>query len=85
MQPGVYYTVGERGPETFVPSAAGSIQPYKPSGSDGGSITVNVDMQRAEGARDPAAALEFGRRVKAAVQQVIENEKRPGGSLYAGA
>jgi len=75
------YVVGENGPERFVPSVAGTIQPNGSSG--GGTINVNVDMGRQQGAQNPSAALEFGRRVRAAVVEVIANEKRPGGTLYA--
>jgi hypothetical protein len=78
---GQSYLVGEQGPERFVPSVAGTIQPM--SASNSGGVTVNVDMNQTQGARDPSAALEFGRRVKAAVVDVIAQEKRPGGTLYA--
>jgi lambda family phage tail tape measure protein len=77
--PGRSYIVGERGPETFVPRAAGTIVP---NGAAQSSVTVNVDMGTTAGASDPAAALAFGRKIKAAVVDVIHNEKRPGGSLY---
>lgn len=79
------YRVGEFGPETYVPTANGRIEPYVAAGGGGGggTVVVNLDMKKAEGARDPSAALEFGRRVKAAVVDVIQNEKRPGGTLYA--
>ena len=75
------YVVGEAGPELFVPHAAGTIVPNSASGG-GGNITVNVDMNQQQGAADPSAALAFGRKVKAAVADVIAQEKRPGGSLY---
>jgi len=78
---GQRYRVGEYGPETFVPQAVGKIEPASANGG-GSNVTVNVDMKKAEGARDPSSALEFGRRVKAAVMGVIEDEKRPGGTLY---
>jgi hypothetical protein len=81
--PGKYYTVGEAGPELFVPQAAGTIVPATGSrGGGGDTVVVNLDMKKAEGAQNPSAALEFGRRVKMAVQEVIEQEKRPGGTLY---
>jgi phage-related minor tail protein len=79
--PGVAYTVGESGPERFVPHAAGTIVPAN-SNSSTSNITVNVDMNQQQGAADPSAALAFGRKVKAAVADVIAQEKRPGGSLY---
>ena len=81
VYPGNSYTVGENGPERFVPNVAGTIQPM--SASNTGGVTVNLDMRQAQGAADPGAAVEFGRRVKAAVVDVIAQEKRPGGTLYA--
>jgi hypothetical protein len=80
VQPGVTYDVGEHGPERFTPAGVGTITPYSSGDS---AVVVNLDMRKAEGARDPAAALEFGRKVKVAVMDIIANEKRPGGTLYA--
>lgn len=82
VSPGQPYVVGEKGPEYFVPSAAGTIVPMSQSGS--GGVTVNVDMSGggSSGGGDPHQTLEFGRRVKAAVVGVIQNEQRPGGTLY---
>ena len=73
------YMVGETGPELFVPRAAGTIVP---AGQTGGGVTVNIDMNQTQGAASPSAALDFGRKVRAAVVSVIANEKRPGGSLH---
>jgi lambda family phage tail tape measure protein len=81
VQPGYYYTVGERGPERFVPQVAGRIEPAA-STQGGGNVTINLDMGQTVGADNPAMALAFGRKVKAAVVDVINNEKRPGGALY---
>ena len=38
--PGVAYTVGERGKETFVPNSAGNIVP---NGGGGGDVVINLD------------------------------------------
>jgi phage-related minor tail protein len=83
VSPGYGYTVGERGPERFMPSVPGNIVPAN-SNTSGGDVTVNIDMGKGstQGAADPTQAMEFGRRVKAAVVDVISNEKRPGGTLY---
>jgi hypothetical protein len=78
---GQSYMVGEYGPERFVPSVAGRIDPH--GSGDAGGVTVNVDMGQTQGAANPSQALEFGRRVRAAVVEVISQEKRPGGTLYA--
>jgi hypothetical protein len=81
VHPGFSYDVGERGPERFVPAVAGRIEPA--ANGMGGGVTVNLDMGQTQGAANPAAALEFGRRIRAAVVDVIAQEKRPGGTLYA--
>jgi hypothetical protein len=62
-----------------VPNAAGNIVPMGAANS--GGITVNVDMGQTQGAANPTQALDFGRKVRAAVVAVIQNEKRPGGTL----
>jgi hypothetical protein len=77
---GTPYVVGEKGPELFVPAGAGAIQPM---GTGGGGVTVNLDMSQTQGASDPSSALAFGRKIKAAVVDVIQNEQRPGGTLYS--
>jgi phage-related minor tail protein len=77
------YVVGEAGPELFVPKAAGNIVPLAQSGATGGGITINVEMGQTQGTTNPTQALAFGRKVKAAVADVIRNERRPGGMLYA--
>jgi hypothetical protein len=77
------YVVGESGPELFVPSAAGSIVPGGVGGvTHNGDVVVNVGLGTTQGATDPATAMAFGRRMQAAIKDVIQNEKRPGGSLY---
>lgn len=81
--PGRSYVVGERGPETFVPAIPGRITPN--AANNNSAVIVNVDMGSTQGAADPSSALQFGRKVKAAVIDVIANEKRPGGTLYLGA
>jgi len=42
--PGMAYTVGERGPETFVPSVAGRIEPRVSGIPGGGSMTSRADL-----------------------------------------
>ncbi len=75
--------VGERGPELFVPSTAGTIIPNNQLG--GGStnnIVVNVNM---EGGVDTQGDQEDGRQlgtlIAAAVQGEIVKQQRPGGLL----
>jgi hypothetical protein len=76
------YIVGERGPEWFVPSTAGTVLPNG-SGMSMGDVNVTVNMSNGGNSTSSASdAMEFGRRIKAAVVDVIHNEQRPGGSLY---
>ena len=71
--------VGEKGPELFVPSRAGTIIPNHQLG--GSNITVNVDASGSsvEGNGDQAAQL--GKVIGVAVQQELVKQKRPGGLL----
>jgi hypothetical protein len=86
VYPGTSYLVGESGPERFVPTVAGQIVPNAAlnSGSSGGGVMVNVNMS---GTAPPSAqdTANFARRLKQAVQDTIQNEQRPGGTLYRGA
>jgi hypothetical protein len=78
------YVVGERGPELFVPDAAGRIVPNGQMGGSStsvGDVTVNVSTSGG-GSMSTPDGVEFGRKVKQAVIGVIANEQRPGGSLY---
>ena len=77
------YIVGERGPELFVPDAAGRIVPNGQGGGGSvGDVTVNVAMGSGGTTTSTQDGVEFGRRIKQAVVGVIANEQRPGGSLY---
>jgi hypothetical protein len=81
VDPGQIYRVGEYGPETFIPKVAGTIAP---AGANAGGVTVNLDMSGGgQQGTTPAQALALGRKVKAAVADVIQTEKLPGGSLYS--
>jgi hypothetical protein len=82
VYPGNVYTVGESGPERFVPKVAGSIQPM---GGRMGDVAVNVDMSGGQQRTDPKQAAAMARKLRTAVVDVITNEKRPGGLLHGGA
>lgn len=43
VTPGTVYTVGERGPETFIPDQRGSILPTSKTGSAGDTINININ------------------------------------------
>ena len=69
VSPGRPYWVGERGPELFVPSSAGQVQPSAPMGGR----TVNVAISINAGGGDAAKALQqSSRQVARAVKAAIE-------------
>ena len=74
--------VGEKGPELFVPSVAGTVIPNNKLGG-GGAVTVNVNVDatgsNVEG--DEEEGRELGRLIAAAVQSEIVQQKRAGGLL----
>ena len=73
--------VGERGPELFVPSTAGTIVPNSQIGSSSTNIVVNVDATNTDVTGDGGQSEELGRMLAAAVQSELVNQQRPGGLL----
>lgn len=71
--------VGERGPELFVPSRAGTIIPNHQLG--GANVTVNVDASGSNVEGDAEQASQLGKAIGIAVQQELVKQKRPGGLL----
>ena len=74
--------VGEKGPELFVPSSAGTIIP---NNSLGGGITnnivVNVDASGSNVEGNERQSRELGLVLSTAIQAQLIQEKRPGGLL----
>lgn len=71
--------VGERGPEIFVPSRAGTIIPNHAMG--GANVTVNVDASGSSVQGNGPNASQLGKAIGAAVQAELIKQKRPGGLL----
>jgi hypothetical protein len=72
--------VGERGPELFVPSRAGTIIPNNQLGGDM-NVVVNVDASGTEVQGNQGNADQLGRLIGQAVQAELIKQKRPGGLL----
>ena len=72
--------VGERGPELFVPSRAGTIIPNHELGGST-SVVVNVDASGTEVQGSQGNADQLGRLIGQAVQAELIKQKRPGGLL----
>ena len=75
--------VGERGPELFIPSRAGTIIPNNKLGGESvtNNIVVNVDASGTAVQGNDAEANQFGEQLAAAIQAEIINQKRSGGLL----
>ena len=74
--------VGERGPELFVPSSAGTIIPnHSLSSGITNNIVVNVDASGSSIEGDERQSRELGLVLSTAIQAQLIQEKRPGGLL----
>lgn len=81
------YLVGERGPEIFRPTGAGSITPNSSIGG-AGSITINMELNVADSGTSTDSsgdssqqARALGEMITSKVKEVISNERRQGGML----
>ena len=74
--------VGEKGPELFVPSTAGTIIPNnKMSGSVINNISVSVDASGSSVKGNEQEGRELGNVLSAAIQSELIKQRRPGGLL----
>lgn len=70
VSPGRGYLVGERGPELFVPTASGRVEPSV--GQVGGPVTVNVRVVAPAGTGEPEALVRSARQVGRAIRRSLE-------------
>ncbi len=74
--------VGERGPELFVPTVAGTVIPNEKMGGMTNNIVVNVDVDGGASVdADENNSKQFGLALASAIQAEIINQKRAGGLL----
>tara|TARA_A100001515_G_scaffold8230_1_gene6880 strand:- start:4284 stop:6368 length:2085 start_codon:yes stop_codon:yes gene_type:complete len=74
--------VGEKGPEIFVPSSAGTIIPNnKIGGGVTNNIVVNVDASGSNVEGDEDEGRQLGVALSAAIESELIKQKRPGGLL----
>ena len=74
--------VGEKGPEIFVPSTAGTIIPNdRIGGGITNNIVVNVDASGSNVEGNEQQSRELGLVLSTAIQTQLIQEKRPGGLL----
>lgn len=65
------YIVGERGPELFVPTASGRIEPNHGVGGTRNDVRVSINLAQPRGASVPAALQRSSRQVASAVRRVL--------------
>ena len=74
--------MGEKGPELFVPSTAGTIIPNdRIGGGVTNNVVVNVDASGSNVEGNEQQSRELGLAISAAIQAQLVKEKRPGGLL----
>lgn len=69
VSPGRGYLVGERGPELFVPTSAGRIEPG--AGGGGREVRVAISLAAPRGASAPRALERSSRQVASAVRRAL--------------
>jgi phage-related minor tail protein len=85
---GTTYLVGEKGPELFVPGASGTIMPnhaLSSGGASGGGLTINAPISinsSGDAEADKRNAGDLNKKITAAIQSVLVNERRQGGVLW---
>lgn len=70
VAPGRPYLVGERGPELFVPTASGRVEPGRAGGGGGRDVRISISVNAAQGS-EPQALARSSRQVARAVRDAL--------------
>jgi hypothetical protein len=70
VSPGRGYLVGERGPELFVPTSAGRVEPSLPN-APAREVRVSINLAPQRGADAPVALQRSSRQVASAVRRAL--------------
>lgn len=70
VSPGRAFVVGERGPEVFVPTAAGRIEPGR--GAQGRDVRVAIQLAVPRGQAAPTAMQRSARQIASAVRRTLQ-------------
>lgn len=65
------YLVGERGPELFVPTSAGRVEPNREAALRARDVRVNIALPTARGAESPVALRRSARQIASAVRRAV--------------
>lgn len=71
VTPGAAYLVGERGPEVFVPTSAGRVEPTAHGG--GREVRVSIQVAAPKGAEAPTALRRSARQVASSVRRALRD------------
>jgi hypothetical protein len=71
VAPGRGYLVGERGPELFVPTAAGRVESAPPASAAPRDVRVAIQLAQPKGASAPAALQRSARQVASSVRRAL--------------
>ena len=69
VSPGSAYLVGERGPEVFVPTSAGRVEPAAPGGNR--HVRVSIQISQPKGADAPTALRRSSRQIASSVRRAL--------------
>jgi hypothetical protein len=71
VSPGRGYLVGERGPELFVPTSSGRVEPNHALGRSGRDVRVSINVTAPPGSSAPQALQRSSRQVASAVRRAL--------------
>ena len=73
VSPGRSFVVGERGPELFVPTSSGRIEPNSSLGGGGREVRVAIQLATPRGTAAPTAMQRSSRQVASAVRRALQS------------
>lgn len=71
VAPGRGYVVGERGPELFVPTSAGRVEPSLAGSAQPREVRVSIQLSQPRGASTPAILERSSRQVASALRRAL--------------
>lgn len=72
VSPGRGYLVGERGPEIFVPTSSGRVEPNAAAPASGREVRVSINLPAPRGSDAPAALRRSSRQVASSVRRALQ-------------
>lgn len=73
VSPGRGYLVGERGPELFLPTSAGRVEPLSGAGPQAREVKVAIQLAAPAGTNAPTALKRSSRQLASAVRRALQD------------